>query len=762
MGLRSFAGSLLRDVRRHVRRVVHRPRPPYRPDLTDAAFIDGLLPVSALLHAATASAAAGDHDAARRQVVEHFLTRSGPKFFCDADGVKALVDKLKREHSEWMAATRERVESDLDHGLQIVSARGMPLRASFDWSTIARGPGNDDLYPAQPHRFGFMPRLALAAHYGVPTRPIVAALLERWMAVARAGHAMCYLSPLVVLYRVLALHWTFTFIASLRSADGCPEDDALLFALLKLLWADCEYLKDQIGHSYPNNHLLADGFAGWYYGFLFPEFTSAAQTRAKGEAIFLCELRRQFLDDGTNFEHSMHYHELGCEMALGYVLLSRRNGVDLPVDIQERIRRMLAFQVAVSGPEAVAMPLGDSTEDPLFPLDATHAWAPGALRECYRALFDPALPPTPAGNLTVERAFWLLGGAMADAGSSPPTRLPDDFPLGGMHVFSDGARSARLICRSGPLEGQPISAGHAHADVLSVYLNVEGLPLIVNSGTYTYRVKSSAWARREPDWRNYFAGPESHNGILAGNDPYGRMSGDFRDRDVPCRVALARQGAVEGLRWLEFTVVRGLAAVGQRRAVIHVEGEYWVVVDLPSSAGDAKDAAIALQFAPGCDLRSDVPGVVEASLGKVRCRVALSSGLDGPRIYAGSYRPLAGWVSPAYGERIPAPQLRVRLADQGQPSAFVLQVPSAASTGVRIAEAVGNDDFIALRIDGGQRVDHLLLRISASDTPMAAWGVEFDGTLVWLRTIDHVASKHLRIGAGRLCFRGAEITSHSS
>jgi len=686
--------------------------------------------------------------------------RSGPKFFCDADGVAALVEKLKSEHPEWMVATRERVESDLDDGLHIVSVRGMPLSAPFDWSRIAVGPGVDDLYPAQPHRFGFMPRLALAAHYGVPTRPIVAALLERWMAVARAGHAMCYLSPLVVLYRVLAVHWTFTFVASLRSADGRRED-ALLFALLKLLWADCEYLKDQIGHSYPNNHLLADGFAGWYYGFLFPEFASAAAARSKGEAIFVRELRRQFLDDGTNFEHSMHYHELGCEMALGYVLLSRRNGVDLPADIQELIRRMLAVQVAVSGPEAVAMPLGDSTEDPLFPLDATHAWAPGALRECYRALFDPALPPTPAGNLTVERAFWLLDGALAEAGSSPPTSLPDDFPHGGMHVFADRARSARLIFRSGPREGQPISAGHAHADVLSVYLNVEGLPLIVNSGTYTYRAKSSAWARREPDWRNYFAGPESHNGILTGHDPYGRMSGDFRDRDVPCRVALARQGAVEGLRWLEFVVARGLAAVGHRRAVIHVEGEYWVVVDLPASAGHAKGTAIALQFAPACDVRSDVPGIVDARLGEVHCRVALTSGLGDPRVYAGSCRPLAGWVSPAYGERIPAPQLHARLADKGQPSAFVLQVPPAASDGVRIADAVGNDDFIALRIDGGQRVDHLLLRISASDTPMAAWGVEFDGMLVWLRTIDNEANKHLRLGAGRLCFRGAEIVGHS-
>jgi hypothetical protein len=43
----------------------------------------------------------------------------------------------------------------------------------------------------------------------------------------------------------------------------------------------------------------------------------------------LTELGRQIYLDGTSFEHSVHYHELACEMALSYLLLSRRNGLSV-------------------------------------------------------------------------------------------------------------------------------------------------------------------------------------------------------------------------------------------------------------------------------------------------------------------------------------------------------------------------------------------------------------------------------------------------
>src|SRR5690606_320400 len=149
-----------------------------------------------------------------------------------------------------------------------------------------------------------------------------------------------------------------------------------------------------IGHAFPNNHLLADGFAGWFCGTLYPELEYAAQCKAIGEPIFLRELQRQFHEDGAGFEHAMHYHELGCEMTVAYVLLEQRNGRQVRLEGTNRLKAMLALQAAVSGPEANPLTMGNSIEDPLFPLDPGHGWAPGAMRELYRSLFDGGVEPS--------------------------------------------------------------------------------------------------------------------------------------------------------------------------------------------------------------------------------------------------------------------------------------------------------------------------------------------------------------------------------
>jgi hypothetical protein len=48
-------------------------------------------------------------------------------------------------------------------------------------------------------------------------------------------------------------------------------------------------------------------------------------------------------------------------------------------------------------------------------------------------------------------------------------------------------------------------AAHGHADALSFILNVDGLPVFIDSGTYTYHT--------EPEWRRYFIGTLAHNSI---------------------------------------------------------------------------------------------------------------------------------------------------------------------------------------------------------------------------------------------------------
>lgn len=717
--------------------------PRFRPRLDEAAFIAALAPASDEVRAAHAAWVAGDAVLAQAKVVAHFVQRAQPRFFCDPEQVAVLARHVRDDHPAWADAVCRRVRADLRLGLSVASRRAAPLEAGFGWEQLPRGPGCDTLYSAQPHRFGFMPRLALAAHHGVATAQTIDRLLADWIAAARAGEPECYHSPLVVVFRVVALSWAFVIVAGLPDAPP-----ALLFKLLLILGADADYLEDTIGHSYNNNHLLADGFAGWFYGSLYPEFPSAAQARRDGEAIFLRELRRQFLADGSNFEHSIHYHELGCEMAAAYVLLSRRNAVEPPADVVAQLRAMLAFQAATSGGEAVPLAIGDTTEDPLFPLDAEHGWAAGAMRELYRALFDPALAPAPGADVTVERAYWLLGGALAAAPPRALAELPARFADGGFFIQHDVERQARLLLRSGPVPGQPISAGHAHADLLSVYLSVDGRPLIVDAGTYTYRYGPRGWPAGTPPWRAYFAGPQAHNGLAPAQDPLGAMVGDFRDRDVPARVVARREQASDGLAWLEFEVVGGPAS-GHRRGLVQVLGSYWLVYDLVPYAVAAAGASVGLQFAPAVQWETAAAAAIDFTLDGARCRVA-HSGTAVAAVHCGSLAPLAGWVSPRYGELKPAPQWRVALPADGTPTAFLLQPrpgAGAAVSALRLEVLPGGLGFEVLH-EGGD-VDRMLLRTDAA-APLVLRSGKFssDGDLAWLRCRDDVMQAARTLGGG--------------
>jgi hypothetical protein len=719
--LRTTAGRVLRRWRA----TGGAAEPTFRPDLSEAGFFGSLRTDLPLLAEARQRFDAGDAGGAGRAVLAHFEQRAAPVFFVAPRELPALAERLRRLRPDWVAALGARVDDERLNGLRLMDRRHAPPGPGFAWQAIPPGPHGDTLYSAQPHRFGFLPQLVLAAHYGRATLEPVEALLDGWIDAARAGEPECYHSPLAVLYRVLALSWAWVFAAALPGDDR-PRTRVLL-AMLRILGEDMRYLLPTIGHSYPNNHLLADGFAGWYLGTLYPEFSLAPACRSQGEPLFVSELLRQFLPDGSNFEHSTHYHELGCEMAAAYVLLARRNGVEPAAEVVQRLRAMLHFQAAVGGPEAQPFVMGDSTDDPLFPLDTGHSWANAAMRELYRGLFDAGLAPAPVACSDAERAYWLLGGSLAPASDAATPLLPAlHFDRGGVHVLQDQALRARLILRTGPVEGSAISAGHAHADLMSVHLNVAGRRLVVGAGTCSYRLPRRPASAGATDWRSYFAGPDAHNGLVEVPDPLGAMEGDFRNRDVDCRVRLRHCLQGPGLTALEAEVTRGPQR-GHRRGVVHVHGCYWLVYDLLPERMHGARAAVGLQFDADVVLQVRPGGrQVHAAATDADCLLTFGSGLDAPRVLSGSHEPPGGWIAPRYGHLAAAPQLRARVVAAGV-AAFVVQAGEPEDAPARV-EARREGGRLCFEWVCANRVDRLDL--VEEPRPALSWGRRQDGVTV--------------------------------
>lgn len=409
-----------------------------------------------------------------------------------------------------------------------------PTNGEFAWHDLKKGPNNDQLYMSRPQRFGFAPVIAQAALFEPQYISKLLTIFRTWQAYATGSkYRWPYNSSHALVYRVIALIMTWQFIAANVHSHNDKND--LLFEILNILKSDVAYLAPRLGHAHPNNHLLADYFVGWLINATFPELISSEFDFSKYEVLWQKELLRQFYSDGGCFEHAVHYHEHGCEMALIYRLMSDEKS--LPNSVNERIGNMLKYQIRLNGQYQKPWPLGDTTEDTLLPLDHTTGWSCALLAAAYNKVYQKQ-PQNKLSNID-NKTYWLLGNEGFEQPDSINNinheHLPfcHYFPDSGMVHWLSESQQSEWLFRTGVIADTSFMPGHMHADILSFYWRIKGIDILAASGTYSYKYANTD----KINYRNYFCGPESHSAVIInGQDPLGELTGDFRDKDNGLRV----------------------------------------------------------------------------------------------------------------------------------------------------------------------------------------------------------------------------------
>ncbi len=711
------------------RMAAQRPSPP-PPSFDDDELFDHLTEPRAAVEAWRE----GRREAAWEALIAHFQRRVPPLGFVSSHRIPALLAEAEQRFPAWRERLLSKVSEDRHQGLSVYDRRAGPLNACFDWNVSAANPLDDRLYGARPHRFGFLARWALACHYDSGLIRPLEEVLAGWMALAKqpGGHP-AFKSSHVVIYHYMAVLLAWPFLAALEDSSEETASEALRRRALSILYAGSRHMSAAAGSAVANNHLLAERFADWLTAALLPEFDHAPE-RAAAETVWLEELERQVHDDGGSFEHSVHYQEHGCELAVAYLLISRCNGWQIADSVLLRIERMLAFQLALAGPDLLPISIGNTTEDPLLTMGIGEGWQSGFLREVQRACFAPEAPPAAEEDPTRETAFWLLGGGLLSDQSSPVEETPfQAFPESGFYVFADPETRARLIFRLGPSPAAPGIGGHSHGDLLSLCLTVEGATLLAPSGTYSYRFKPHPELPGRPNLRAHFASASSRSGpFLEGIEPYGPLKGDFRNWQLPCQ-AEPRQAsaAAAGLSWVEGRVVGEGPYVGLRRGVLHVWGDTWLVYDRLPPGQDGPQAFVGWQFAPGVACHRQDGGKVEAQAAEAGARLVLQAcGTEAPDVVSGGYEPFRGWVSPSYGRLEPAPNLRFPLSPDSRESAFLLTLEPKAEK--RLEQVLAEEEGLGFRITAPGEETLLLLGVAGEPKSLRWEDVGFQGRLLYL------------------------------
>ncbi len=323
------------------------------------------------------------------------------------------------------------------------------------------------------------------------------------------------------------------------------------------VWRQLAHLAHNVEDDILGNHVIRNARALVLGGTAFGD----AALLERGTALLERELPVQVLRDGGHYERSPAYHLLVLRD-----LLEVSGAATVP-GLGEAIERMRRFSAGLARPDGRP------------------------------ALFND-------GGLDIAPQLEL----------PPPVEGLALFPVTGYAVIRTPRLWLAFDCGA---PSPPFLPAHAHADALSFQLWVDGSPVVVDPGTYTYEPGAD---------RDWFRGTRAHSTVAVDGDQF-ELWGAFRSGPLP-QVEL-----------LEASETELAAAVTGRTGVRHVrrlrlaEGE--LVVEDRLEGNGRRTIESSLQFAPDVQ-----PGAAAHEA---------SRPLEEPR-----------WVSERFFERVEAPALVVR------------------------------------------------------------------------------------------------------
>lgn len=560
-----------------------------------------------------------------------------------------------------------------------------------------------------------------------------AAHVAAWLDANPPKLGINWASSLEVAFRAISWLWAIYFFK-----DAPALTPALFLRLLKSLYAHARHIETYLSTYFsPNTHLTGEALGLYYLGTLLPEFKRAAHWRTLGRRVLLEQLDRHIKPDGVYLEHSTYYQRYTADFYTHFRLLARANDEPLSAgaarQLQEKLTTLLEHLLYVTRPDGTTPYIGDDDGGRLASLDDR---APDDFRATLAtgaALFARSDYKHVAGDAP-ESLLWLLGpdGLQAyDAlAAHEPAALSRAFPDGGYYVLRDGwTRAANyMLIDGGPHGAAALNYGHAHADALAFDLAAAGRTLLVDPGTYTYTGAS--------EWRDHFRRSQAHNTLTIDDESSSVPAGPFRWQHV----AHARTDAWRTTARFDYFAAahdgyqRLAAPATHARSVLFLKRDYWLMRDRVETTG-AHRSELSFHFAHAAmpELAADAESVV-------RVTHPHAGGLE---LYAfapgGAWQMEMGWVSPAYGARLPAQVCKFAVTGTGAQEFITVLLPvgagQSATRTVREMTARGGRAF-ALHVRAEQAIrgdarDVLLVKAGDAAEHELCEAAQFSSDFAW-------------------------------
>ena len=518
------------------------------------------------------------------------------KFFFSAPEVPAIGEFLKARYPSMAANIVAGAEKILQHRFDLLGFEGLDYGPQIDWHLDLihqkSGPNKpafrvkyldfaevgDSKITWELNRHQDLVTLAKAYRLSGDARFAreIVAQWKSWHAANPYPMGMNWASSLEVAFRSLSWIWVYFLM----------QDAAEMTAELRTEWVKALALSGRHIATYlstyfsPNTHLLGEAVALFFLGTLFPELPKARRWKERGFAVILEAAKKQVRQDGFYFEQSTYYHVYALDFFLHARVLASLNGVQIPPEFDSTLVKMLDA-LCLLGRAGAVPSTGDDDGGRLFDPRrnrAQHLLDPlstGAI--LYQRGDFKFLAGSPR-----EETVWLLGtpgmAKFEEVRSYEPSEASTALRESGLYLMADSATGQQLTIDAGP-QG-PGTAGHGHADALSIHLASGGETFLMDPGTLEYVGNTFTD-------RNFFRGTAAHNTLSVDECDQAEGVPPFAWRELPnVAVDLWTLGQRFSLFVGTHDGYRRLASpVRHERWVFHHKGHFWVVRDVAKGEG---------------------------------------------------------------------------------------------------------------------------------------------------------------------------------
>ncbi|HNW57753.1 MAG TPA: alginate lyase family protein [Bacteroidales bacterium] len=308
------------------------------------------------------------------------------------------------------------------------------------------------------------------------------------------------------------INWYFSWvILDVGSLEN--EDDSFKHFVretwLPAIYQHCKYSRiNPSRYSSSNNHLIAE-YAGLYIASSLWKFRESSEWMAYSGRGLEKEIVRQH-SSGVNREEAAEYIQFITDFFLLAYIAGERTGNKFSDQYKKTLLEIFNYIFALLDSKGNFAKYGDEDDGKccLFESDDNFNNFRSLLTSAAIMFGDPRFKA--AGNGLDNKNRILFGAEGVKTYNSLPVLTPVTeslfFKKEGHFFFKKEVSGKDIFCHfdAAPLGFLSIAA-HGHADALSVILHVNGQPVFIDSGTYTYHT--------EPLWRNYFIGTLAHNTV---------------------------------------------------------------------------------------------------------------------------------------------------------------------------------------------------------------------------------------------------------